>query len=73
MVSTCDPDAARELFKAEGKYPERMDIKPWRLHREGAGKELAILLRLASFCLICLKMGMYVCACITSDDVIVTL
>ncbi|XP_078595814.1 1,25-dihydroxyvitamin D(3) 24-hydroxylase, mitochondrial-like isoform X1 [Branchiostoma floridae x Branchiostoma japonicum] len=44
MVNTCDPDAAREVFKVEGKYPERLDIAPWRLHREDAGKELAVLL-----------------------------
>ncbi|CAH1264842.1 CYP27A1 [Branchiostoma lanceolatum] len=44
MVNICDPDAAREVFKVEGKYPERLDITPWRLHREDAGKELAVLL-----------------------------
>ncbi|XP_066297904.1 cholesterol side-chain cleavage enzyme, mitochondrial-like [Branchiostoma lanceolatum] len=44
MVHLCDPDAARELFKSEGKYPERIDVKPWRLYREGAGKAMGIIL-----------------------------
>ncbi|XP_078676342.1 cholesterol side-chain cleavage enzyme, mitochondrial-like [Branchiostoma floridae x Branchiostoma belcheri] len=43
-VSICDADAAREVFKVEGKYPERQDIAPWRLHREVSGKETTVLL-----------------------------
>ncbi|KAI8509200.1 hypothetical protein Bbelb_130480 [Branchiostoma belcheri] len=44
MVHLCDPEAVRELFKAEGRYPERLDVTPWRLYREDAGKDTAILL-----------------------------
>ncbi|XP_019645756.1 PREDICTED: cytochrome P450 27C1-like [Branchiostoma belcheri] len=44
MVCIKDPVAVQELFKKEGKYPARIDIKPWRRYREISGKATGVFL-----------------------------
>ncbi|XP_078574367.1 1,25-dihydroxyvitamin D(3) 24-hydroxylase, mitochondrial-like isoform X5 [Branchiostoma floridae x Branchiostoma japonicum] len=44
MVSIKDPVAVQELFRKEGKYPARIDIKPWRRYREISGKATGVFL-----------------------------
>ena len=40
-----DPDDIRELLKNEGKYPERIEFIPWKLHRQLANRSLGLLLQ----------------------------
>ncbi|XP_078600780.1 1,25-dihydroxyvitamin D(3) 24-hydroxylase, mitochondrial-like [Branchiostoma floridae x Branchiostoma japonicum] len=44
MVNIKDPVAVQELFRKEGKYPARIDIKPWRRYREISGKAKGVFL-----------------------------
>ncbi|XP_019645640.1 PREDICTED: cytochrome P450 27C1-like [Branchiostoma belcheri] len=44
LVLMKDPEAVKELFKKEGKYPTRLDIKPWRRYREISGKPKGVAL-----------------------------
>ncbi|XP_066297980.1 1,25-dihydroxyvitamin D(3) 24-hydroxylase, mitochondrial-like [Branchiostoma lanceolatum] len=44
MVNIKDPVAVQELFRKEGKYPARIDIKPWRRYREISGKATGVFL-----------------------------
>ncbi|RDD37940.1 Cytochrome P450 11B2, mitochondrial [Trichoplax sp. H2] len=44
LVMTADPKAAESMFRAEGKYPRRMDVYPWLYYRSECNLPLGILL-----------------------------
>ena len=42
-----DPDDFRQLVQNEGKFPERVEFAPWKMHREISQKSLGVLLQYA--------------------------